>query len=596
MTEQKRPPDVTPLLLARSHITTEENKTGSWRFLRPRYEEKTPPCSVACPAGEDIGLIEELTNQGMFKEAWDTILRENPFPGVCGNVCYHPCETACNRGEFDEAIAINAIERFLADSARRNDLRPSPAPPVPRKEKIAIVGGGPAGLSAAYFLTMLGYGCDVFEGMTEPGGVLRWGIPEFRLPLSVLQRDIALIKDQGVRIQGGVPISGTFMKQAGERYDAVFIACGYARSRKLGIPGEDLEGIEDGRQFLTHIRHGNRPRLQGTHIIIGGGNTAIDVARTVLRLGGTPLIAYRRRLQDMPAFSDEITMARDEGVGLKELVVPLRIIPDGDGYLLSLRRMKVAGEDDRGRALVTPDGPGTEEIKAEKVFKAIGEEAGQSWCTPPRKGDDIMILNTVVIDYRAGDAVHVFGGDLTTDTKSVVHAVASGKEAAIALDILFREGRNTVEPRIRECLVGQSGFCSMEIYRGGARRNRSPHVVPYDEINTDYFQLSPRISQPRLLTEERMTTFDEVDLKISAGMAIREAERCFNCGLCNQCDNCYLFCPDLSIVRDTTPQGRHVNYDYCKGCGLCVAECPRNAMALEEERNEAGTGRESGGR
>jgi len=595
MTEEKRPPAVTPLLLARSHITTEGNKTGSWRFLRPRYEEKTPPCSVACPAGEDIGLIEELTNQGMFKEAWETILRENPFPGVCGNVCYHPCEAACNRGEFDDAIAINAIERFLADAARRNDVRPSLPRGAPRQEKVAIVGGGPAGLSAAYFLTMLGYGCDVFEATTEPGGILRWGIPEFRLPLSVLRSDIALIEAQGVRIQGGVPVSEAFVHKMGRDYDAVFIACGYARSRSLGIPGEDLEGITDGRRFLHHIRRGKRPRLEGLQVIIGGGNTAIDVARTVRRLGGTPLIAYRRRLQDMPAFADEITMAREEGIALRELVAPREITPHGDGYILTLGKMHMTGEDDRGRAIVAPDGGAAEKLAAAQIFTAIGEETAQPWSVPPR-GDGAVRLNTIVCDYRAGDAVHLFGGDLTTETKSVVHAVASGKEAAIALDILFREGRDAVESGISDCLVGDGRFCSMEIHMGGARGHRSPHVVPYDEINADYFQLSQRISQPRLLTEERITTFDEVDLKISAGMAIREAERCFNCGLCNQCDNCYLFCPDLSIIRDTTPPGRHIDYDHCKGCGLCVAECPRNAMVLEEEIDEAGTGGESGRR
>lgn len=198
MTGKKVTSEVTPLFFARSYSSTEDNKTGSWRFLRPRYEEKTPPCSVACPAGEDIGRIEALTNQGMFKEAWETILRENPFPGVCGSVCYHPCEEVCNRGEFDDAVAINAIERFLADTARRNEFKPFLERLPAKKEKIAVIGGGPGGLAAAYFLTLLGYDCDVFEATTEPGGVLRWGIPQYRLPLPVLERDISLIEEQGV--------------------------------------------------------------------------------------------------------------------------------------------------------------------------------------------------------------------------------------------------------------------------------------------------------------------------------------------------------------------------------------------------------------
>ena len=385
------------------------------------------------------------------------------------------------------------------------------------------------------------------------------------------------------------------MKEAGKSYNAVFLGCGHSRSRKLEIPGEDLEGIEDGLAFLKRIRHGERPRPDGLSVIIGGGNTAIDVARSVARLGGTPLIAYRRRRQDMPAFPDEIEMALDEDVGLRELVVPVSVVPDNGEYVLTLHHMKIVGEDDRGRALIKPDGNRTEEIRVKNVFKAIGEESAEPWCDPPHGGEGIVHLNNSVMDCRTGSKALVFGGDLTNEIKSVVHAVASGKEAAIALDILFREGRDAVESKIRDCLVGNGAFCSMEIYMKGARFDRSSHVVPYNEINTDYFYLSQRITQPRLLREERIATFKEVDLKISASMAIRETERCFNCGLCNQCDNCYLFCPDLSIVRDKTPQGRYVNYDYCKGCGLCVVECPSNAMVLEEEINETGAGRESGG-
>lgn len=595
MTGKKVVSDVTPLVIARSYLSTEDNKTGSWRFLRPCYKEKTAPCSVACPAGEDIGRIEALTNQGFFKEAWETILRENPFPGVCGSVCYHPCEEVCNRGEFDEAVAINVIERFLAETARKNDFRPFLTRLSAKKERVAVVGGGPSGLAAAYFLTLLGYNCDVFEATAEPGGVLRWGIPQYRLPLSVLERDISLIEDQGVQIKTGVHISKEFLKETGNLYNALFIGCGYSRSRKLEIPGEDLKGIEDGLAFLKRIRHGERPRLDGLSVIIGGGNTAIDVARSVVRLGGTPIIAYRRRRQDMPAFADEITMALDEDVGLRELVVPVSIVPDKGEYIITLHHMKIVGEDDNGRALVKPDGKKAEKMRVRNVFKAIGEEGAESWCDPPHEGEGIVHLNNSVVDCRTENTALVFGGDLANKTKSVVHAIASGKEAAIALDILFREGRDSLDSKLEDCLVGNGSFCSMEIYINGDRVDRSSHVVSYSEINTDYFYLSQRITQPRLMREERLATFDEVDLKISASMAIRETERCFNCGICNQCDNCYLFCPDLSIVRDKTPQGRHINYDYCKGCGICVVECPRNAMVLEEEINEACTGGESGG-
>ena len=571
------------LLIPRSTLSTLSNKTGSWRFLRPRYDEKTAPCSATCPAGEDIAMIEMLTTQGLFKEAWDTILRENPFPAVCGRVCFHPCEGRCNRGEFDEAIAIHAIERFLADTAARNEFKSSLEKQPPRKEKIAIVGAGPSGLAAAYFLTILGYACDVFEAMPEAGGVLRWGIPEYRLPVSVLRSEIARIENMGVRIYTGETVSRDFLSKAKSEYHAVFMGCGHSRSRKLSIPGEDLEGVEEGISFLDKVRRGEAPAVEGTVAVIGGGNTAVDVARSVIRRGGNALIVYRRRREDMPAFEDEIAMALEEGIEIRELLAPVRIDRTGDTYTLTVRAMQVAGTDRDGRAAIEPAGDATEEIVVQKLFKAIGEEAAEEWYTPAVQGGQRLTLgNSTLVRETDGLAV-VYGGDLTNDTKSVVHAVASGKEAAMALDILFRKGFDAIEPELAAYTVGNGPSLSMEVYMEGPRCERNHHVVAYDEINIDYFHLASRITQPRLLIDERKKTFGEIDLKISANLAIREAERCFNCGMCNQCDNCYLFCPDLAVCRDDSLQGRHINFDYCKGCGLCVVECPRNAMVLEEE-------------
>jgi 2-oxoacid:acceptor oxidoreductase delta subunit (pyruvate/2-ketoisovalerate family) len=245
--------------------------------------------------------------------------------------------------------------------------------------------------------------------------------------------------------------------------------------------------------------------------------------------------------------------------------------------------MRVAGEDTDGRALVERDGDTTEEIRIQRVFKAIGEVAAESWFEPPEKGNDIKILNTCVMVNRPDHPAVVFGGDLTAGFKSVVNAVASGKEAAIALDIVFRKGLDSVDEGLADCMVGDGPAHSMEIHMKGERYKRSSHIVPYEEINTDYFSFTQGITQPRLLRDERLTSFEEVDLKISASVAMRESERCFNCGLCNQCDNCYIYCPDMSVVHDSSINGRHVDYDYCKGCGICVVECPRNAMSLEEE-------------
>ncbi|SHE55879.1 NADPH-dependent glutamate synthase beta chain [Desulfacinum infernum DSM 9756] len=582
MTEQMLSPIVPTPLIPRSFTTTESNKTGSWRFLKPRYDEKTAPCSAACPAGEDIARVEMLVAQGLFKEAWETILQENPFPAVCGRVCFHPCEGVCNRKEFDDAIAIHTLERFVADTAMRYGIQPDIARRPVQGPRVAVVGSGPSGLAAAYFLARLGYTCDVFEAKSEPGGILRWGIPLYRLPVNVLEWEIGRIRSLGVEIHCNHRVSSDFLRDAGDRYQAVFIGCGHHRNVDLGIPGENLDGVEEGLPFLERVRAGERPDLSGAVAIIGGGNTAVDVSRCALRLGAKPVIVYRRRRQDMPAFEHEIEMALEEGVELMELWAPLEIAPHADGYRLVLQKMEVAAEEGP-RAQVRPVPGETREMVVSKVLKAIGNAAEEAWMEPPEGDGKLLRLANTALVRRDDGPVLVYGGDLAALEKSVAHAVASGKEAAMALDTYFQDGWDAIESKVSACRVGQGPSLSMEMYLGGERCRRNPHVVAFQEINTDYFLFSPRLAQPRLLKEERIQGFSEIDLKISAALALREAERCFNCGICNQCDNCRLFCPDLAVCRDDNPQGRRINYDYCKGCGVCVVECPRNAMALEQD-------------
>ena len=578
---RERPP--TSLFISRSYLSTESNKTGSWRFLRPRYEEKTAPCSVACPAGEDIGRIEMLTAEGRFHEAWETVLRENPFPGICGRVCYHPCEHVCNRGEFDEPVAVHILERFLADAAARFELKPSIERRTPRTEKIAVVGSGPSGLAAAYFLARLGYQAEVFETMPEPGGVLRWGIPPYRLPLSVLNQELTLIRELGVRIHCDREVSPESLGATGSGYDALFLGCGHSRSLDLKIPGENLKGVEDGLRFLGRIRRGETPALQGTVAVIGGGNTAMDVARSAARLGARSVVIYRRRRQDMPAFAEEVEMALAEGVELHELETPVAIRRRGGRLGVTIQAMRVAGEDSRGRARVEPASGKTREMEVERLFLAVGATTVAEWQDPPPQGRGVLSLCNSLLVHEPGHPVLVFGGDLVAETKSVVHAVASGKEAAMALDRLFRDGLEAVRPGLQACLVGGGPSLSMEMYLNGPRSSRNHRIVQYDDLNTDHFRFAPRIVEPRLLRQERLRSFAEIVLRIGANVAIREAERCFNCGLCNDCDNCQLFCPDLAVICDRKAGSRSINYDYCKGCGLCVVECPRNAMVLEEE-------------
>ena len=276
-------------------------------------------------------------------------------------------------------------------------------------------------------------------------------------------------------------------------------------------------------------------------------------------------------------------MALEEGVELWELQAPVKIAAQDGDFVVTLQHMQVIEKDGQRRARVKPDSNKKKEIRVQHLFKAIGAEAGETWYDPPKKTRGMLRLSSCVLLHKSREPTLVYGGDLVADIKSVAHAVASGKQAAIALDILFHEGLDAVRPRLQTSLVGEGPAISLETYMGGPRSLRNQRIVSYQDLNTDYFQFAPMMPQPRLLREERLQSFAEINLKIGASLAIREAERCFNCGLCNQCDNCQLFCPEIAVTRDNNPRGRHINYDYCKGCGLCVVECPRNAMILEEE-------------
>ncbi|MCL5405343.1 MAG: NAD(P)-binding protein, partial [Deltaproteobacteria bacterium] len=276
MSAQHKMKDSIPLFVPHSFRTTESNKTGSWRFLRPRYDEKTAPFVPCQPAGEDIGRIEMLTARGLFKEAWETILKENPLPAACGRVCLRPCEKECNRREFDEGIGIRTMERFLADTAARYELKPSLERLSSQNRKMAVVGAGPAGLAAAYFLTRLGYGCDVFESAPEPGGVLRYGIPAYRLPVGVLRAEIEQICGTGFNLYCQKPVTKAFLEEIQSEYDAVFLGCGRSRGVALHIAGEEAGGVEDGLQFLQKVNRGEAPSFFNAQVaVIGGGNTAV---------------------------------------------------------------------------------------------------------------------------------------------------------------------------------------------------------------------------------------------------------------------------------------------------------------------------------
>jgi len=573
-----------PLFIPHSSTSTKVNKTGSWRFFHPKFDEKTAPCSAACPLGQDIARIEMLTSWGMLKDAWQTILNENPFPAICGRVCFHPCESVCNRADMDEPVAIHHLERFLGDTAisegRKADFNMKPA----NGKKVAIAGAGPAGLAAAYFLTRLGYGCEVFEARPEPGGLLRWGIPPYRLPRDILNKEISRIKDLGVTIHCKTPITEELLKKISSQYTALFVACGYERSISLKIQGGDL--ARDGLAFLRNLDPAEKTSLYGTAAIVGGGNTAIDVARSLVRRGVSPLIVYRRRLKDMPAFDPETAMAVKEGVKIMELVAPIRIqknfrnasssLPD---YRLTLQQMKVGKEKISGRACVVPDGEKTKTIDVQDIFVAIGAKAETIWNSLKTEEPNFLDLGHCRLMEQKIPVV--IGGDLTIPDKSVSDAVASGKQAAMALDTYFNKGLDAVEKDLAACRVGAGPAISMDTYLDGNRQYRNNHIVDPDEIVHDYFQSAPRAIPSSLDAHLSTRSFEEISAAYVNDVAKKEAARCFNCGICNACDFCRLYCPEMAVIVEKAE--RRINLDYCKGCGVCATECPRNAMALEEE-------------
>jgi NADPH-dependent glutamate synthase beta subunit-like oxidoreductase len=571
MTEEivfKTEADMPPLPMTLG--TTLVNKTGSWRYIRPLYVDKTPPCNHHCPAGEDIVGYLALIKEGRYKEAWELIKQENPFPGVCGRVCPHPCESECNREQLGGAIAIHTLERFLADYAASQRLSVS-ASKQRYNAKVAVIGSGPAGLSCAYHLARLGYPVTVFEALPVAGGMMRVGIPEYRLPREVLDREIADIEALGVQIKTGMRLGDDLQMRDLEDYNAVFIAVGLQKSRELNIPGEDAEGVVPGLEFLQRVNLGEKVQVGRRVAVIGGGNTAIDAARSALRLGAEVTILYRRSRAEMPAIAEEIEEALAEGVEIRYLTAPIELLTE-NGQVTEMKcvKMELGEPDESGRRRPVPIAGSEYTIEVDTVIPALGQEAdlsfleAESWKLEVERG-------RIVIDeagLTTGEGIFA-GGDVATPFGTVTHAVGSGKRAALAIDKYLR-GKEL------------SGFPPVDETIHAVPKDIDPTIVRFEDLNLAYFEELERAAQLQKPVEERVRGFEEVNLGFSEEEAQAEAERCFSCGTCNLCDTCLIFCPDVAIVR-LDHKGYEVNYDYCKGCGVCAEECPRYAISIEEE-------------
>lgn len=519
------------------------NHTGAWRVERPVYRDFLPPCNAACPAGENIQQWLYDAEDGSYERAWRTIMRDNPLPAVMGRVCYHPCQVACNRGKLDEAVGINAVERFLGDEAIRQGWT-VPVTARATGRRVLVVGAGPTGLSAAYHLRLAGHSVTLRDAAPKPGGMMRYGIPAYRLPREVLDVEIQRILDMGVHLEPERTV--TSIAPDLSRYDAVLLAIGAQIGRRAYVPAGEAAKILDAVQLLADVENADAPRLGRRVVVYGGGNTALDAARTAKRLGAEEaIIVYRRTRERMPAHDSEVIEALEEGIEMKWLAT----VQHADEGSLRIEKMEL---DASG----FPQGTGEyEDLAADSLVLALGQESDLSLV----EGVDVAIADGVVqVDEHlmTGHPGLFAGGDMVPSERTVTVGVGHGKRAARNIDAYLR-GRS----HEKGATAPEAGF---------------------DALNTWYYADAPHQVRQRLEGPRRAGTFDEVVQGLDAESALFEARRCMSCGNCFGCDNCFGVCPDNAVIK--LADGRYaIDYDYCKGCGICVEECPAGAIEMIAE-------------
>jgi NADPH-dependent glutamate synthase beta subunit-like oxidoreductase len=515
----------------------------------PIYVDLLPPCNGACPAGENIQEWLRLVKADENEAAWRELVRNNPFPAIHGRVCYHPCETACNRKELDGEVSVHAVERYLGDLAIDRDWQFVP----PRRSsgrRVLIVGAGPSGMSAAYQLALLGHEVEIRDGAPQPGGMMRYGIPEYRLPRDVLDAEIARLANLGVRIVTDHMVSDLLQEQVEGRFDAVFVAIGAHLSRRIDIPAMDASRIVDAVSFLRDVASGVRPEIGSKVAVYGGGNTAMDAARVARRLGADEsIIVYRRTMEQMPAHAVEREEAMAEGVQMNWL----RTISSVDESDLTVEIMEL---DEKGK----PRGTGRfEHLEADTVILALGQESDSGFL---RKIPGMRFDHDVLkVDPRTlmTDVPGIFaGGDAVPSERTVTVGVGHGKRAARQLDA-WLANQSAVEPV------------------------KHP-VATFDKLSVWYFGDNMRTTQPELESTARVTDFDEIVGGLTPEQAHVEARRCLSCGNCFECDGCLGACPEDAIIKLGKGHRYRFDYEKCTGCATCYEQCPVHAIEMIEER------------
>ncbi len=523
-------------------------RAGPDRDRRPIYVDLLPPCNAACPAGENIQAWLAHARAGRHEQAWRQLVADNPFAAIHGRVCYHPCESVCNRAHLDGAVSVHAVERFLGDAAREQGWQFEPPPQSPGK-RVLVVGAGPSGLSAAYHLARLGHQVEIRDAGADPGGMMRYGIPNYRLPRDVLDAEVARIAAMGVTLTCEHRVDDLAAEREAGNFDAVFVAVGAHLAKRVNIPSADAGSLLDAVSFLRGVASGERPNL-GRHVAVyGGGDTAVDAARVARRLGAEDtVIVYRRTEAQMPAHEQEVQEAEREGVRINWL----RTITAFDRPELQVELMEL---DESGHPCPTGQ---FEMLAADTVIMALGQKTESAFMRtlPGVEFDDDGSVR-VSSSLMTGCPGVFAGGDMVPCERTVTVGVGHGKNAARHIDAWLRGGL-------------------------GERPSKHP-IATLDELHLWYFgDASPR-AQPELPPAQRVTGFDEVVGGLSAQAAIFEAGRCLSCGNCFECDGCLGACPEDAVIKLGPGHRYRFDYDRCTGCATCFEQCPVHAIEMVPE-------------
>lgn len=525
-----------------------EKGTGPLRTQKPVYMDFLPPCNNACPAGENIQAWLAFAQEGKYEEAWQKLVVENPLPCVHGRVCYHPCESACNRASVDSPVSIHAVERFLGDKALEEGWKIRCTTPKSGK-RVLVIGAGPSGLSAAYHLTRAGHEVEIYEAGPVAGGMMHFGIPAYRLPRNVLQAEIQRILDMGVKIKLNYRVDDVLKEKQAGNFDAVFVAIGAGLAKKIDIPGQAAAKMLDAVSFLRDVETGNVPKLGRKVAVYGGGNTAMDAARTAKRLGAEEaFIIYRRDRENMPAHDFEADEALTEGVKINWL----RTIKAIDETTFTVEVMEL----ENGQLKATGR---YETLEADALILAVGQDTDTNFLTRipgiEFKKDGTVIVGSNMMTGREG----IFaGGDMTPSERTVTIATGHGKKAARYINAYLKQTEYLKPPK--HALVG------------------------YEQLRVWYKTEAPKREQEMLDAEVRVVGFDEILAGLSQEEALFEAQRCLSCGNCFECDGCYGSCPEEAIIK--LGPGNRYEYDYnkCTGCAVCYEQCPVHAIEMVPEK------------